>query len=153
MQQGHCVVKATATAMSFCISSGSLPLPAQPCPTPGRLTKTDANAKRDEFMRTVNGSGEPEVGGIRPVLLREFLDQKHLPFQRGKWKKSTQGTSENRIMHHVVKGLGDTALKDFSLTSLQAFLESKADEDCRFPWWTICAGISARFLKWLSRKK
>jgi len=96
------------------------------------MTKTDATAKRDEFMRTVNGSGEPEVGGIRPVLLREFIDQKYLPFQRGKWKKSTQGTSENRIMHHVVKGLGDTALKDFSLTSLQAFLESKADEGLSF---------------------
>jgi len=75
------------------------------------MTKADATAKRDEFMRTVNGSGEPEVGGVRPVLLREFIDQKYLPFQRGKWKKSTQGTSENRIMHHVVKGLGDTALK------------------------------------------
>jgi hypothetical protein len=98
----------------------------------GSMTKTDATAKRDEFMRTVNGSGEPEIGGIRPVLLREFIDQKYLPFQRGKWKKSTQGTSENRIMHHVVKGLGDTALKDFSLTSLQAFLESKADEGLSF---------------------
>jgi len=98
----------------------------------GSMTKTDATAKRDEFMRTVNGSGEPEVGGIRPVLLREFIDQKYLPFQRGKWKKSTQGTSENRIMHHVVKALGDTALKDFSLTSLQAFLESKADEGLSF---------------------
>ena len=95
----------------------------------GSMTKTDANTKRDEFMRTLNGSDEPEEGGIRPILLREFIDQKYLPFQRGKWKKSTQGTSENRIMHHVVKGLGDTALKDFSLTSLQAFLESKADEE------------------------
>jgi len=96
------------------------------------MTKTDATAKRDEFMPTVDGSGEPEVGGVRPVLLREFIDQKYLPFQRGKWKKSTQGTSENRIMHHVVKALGDTALKDFSLTSLQTFLETKADEGLSF---------------------
>ena len=28
----------------------------------GSMTKTDASAKRDEFMRTVNGSGEPEIG-------------------------------------------------------------------------------------------
>jgi len=96
------------------------------------MTKTDANTKRDEFMHSVNGSDEPGDGGIRPVLLREFIDQKYLPFQRGKWKKSTQGTSENRIMHHVVKGLGNTSLKDFSLTSLQAFLESKADEGLSF---------------------
>jgi hypothetical protein len=99
---------------------------------PAGVTKTDANAKRDEFIRTVNGSDEAEEGGIRPVLLREFIDQKYLPFQRGKWKKSTQGTSENRIMHHVVRALGDTALKEFSLTSLQAFLESKADEGLSF---------------------
>jgi hypothetical protein len=49
-------------------------------------------------MRTVNGSDEPEDGRNRNVLLREFIDQVYLPFQRGNWKKSTQGTSENRIM-------------------------------------------------------
>jgi integrase len=93
--------------------------------------KADAEKKRNEFMRTVNG-GDPEQGGNRPVLLREFVDQKYLPFQRGKWKKSTRGTSENRIQHHIVKGLGDTALKDFSLTSLQKFLETKADQGLSF---------------------
>jgi hypothetical protein len=36
----------------------------------------------------------------------------YLPFQRGKWKRSTQGTSENRIRHHILAELGDTALKD-----------------------------------------
>jgi hypothetical protein len=97
----------------------------------GSLTKADAEKKRNEFMRTVNG-GDPEQGGNRPVLLREFVDQKYLPFQRGKWKKSTRGTSENRIQHHIVKGLGDTALKDFSLTSLQKFLETKADQGLSF---------------------
>jgi len=98
----------------------------------GSMTKTAAQELRDAFMRTVNGSDEPEEGRIRPVLLREFIAQVFLPFQRGKWKKSTQGTSENRIKHHIVKGLGDTALKDFSLTSLQAFLESKADAELSF---------------------
>ncbi len=93
----------------------------------GTMTKTAAQERRDDFMRTVNGSNEPEEGGIRPLLLREFIDQVYLPFQRDKWKKSTQGTSENRIKHHILKGLGDTPLKDFSLTSLQAFLEGKAD--------------------------
>ena len=83
-------------------------------------------------MRTVNGSDEPETGRLRPVLLREFVDQKFLPFQRGKWKKSTRGTSENRISHHIVKGLGDTALRDFSLTMLQGFLESKAASSLSF---------------------
>jgi integrase len=98
----------------------------------GAMTKTAAQELRDEFMRTVNGSEEPEDGRNRPVLLREFIDQIYLPFQRGKWKKSTQGTSENRIMHHIVKELGDAALKDFSLTGLQTFLEQKANAGLSF---------------------
>jgi len=98
----------------------------------GTMTKTAAQGLRDEFMRTVNGSEQPEDGRNRPVLLREFIDQVYLPFQRGKWKKSTQGTSENRIMHHLVKELGDGALKDFSLTGLQAFLEQKANAGLSF---------------------
>jgi integrase len=69
---------------------------------------------------------------MRPVLLREFLEQKYLPFQRGKWKKSTAGTSENRIQHHIVKGIGDTALKDFSPTSLQGFIDRKTDDGLSF---------------------
>ena len=73
----------------------------------GSLNKTEAEKRRDQFMRTLNG-GNPEQGGLRPVLLRDFVDQKYLPFQRGKWKNSTRGTSENRILHHIVKGLGDT---------------------------------------------
>jgi integrase len=35
-------------------------------------------------------------------------------------------------MHHIVKELGDTALKDFSLTGLQAFLEQKANSGLSF---------------------
>src|SRR5579885_3824809 len=98
----------------------------------GSMTKTAAEQRRDEFMRSVNGSGESETGGLRPVLLREFVEQVYLPFQRGKWKRSTQGTSENRIRRHILTELGDTALKDFSLRSLQGFLERKADAGLSF---------------------
>src|SRR5215471_7746361 len=83
-------------------------------------------------MRTVNGCGDPEPGGLRPLLLNEFINQTYLPFQRGKWKNSTRGTSENRIQHHIVKEIGPNALKDFSLTSLQAFLDGKAEEGLSF---------------------
>ena len=92
----------------------------------GSMTKSQAEKERDEFMRTINGCEVPDEGGLRPVLLREFIEQKFLPFQRGKWKGPTAGTSENRIQHHIVKGIGDLAVKDFSLTSLQAFLDGKA---------------------------
>src|SRR4051812_19430207 len=98
----------------------------------GTMTKTAAQELRDEFMRKVNGADQPEESRLRPVLLREFVDQAYLPFQRGKWKKSTLSTSENRIKHHIVKALGDTALKDFSLSSLQSFLEGKASDGLSF---------------------
>jgi integrase len=96
------------------------------------MTKGQADKERDEFMRTINGCDPPDEGGLRPVLLREFVEQKFLPFQRGKWKKSTAGTSENRIKHHIVKGIGGIAVKDFLLTSLQAFLDRKAEDGLSF---------------------
>jgi hypothetical protein len=48
---------------------------------------------------TINGRDEPEEGRTRPGLLREFVDQVYLPFQPGKYKRSTRGTSKNRIKH------------------------------------------------------
>ena len=98
----------------------------------GNMTKSQAEQARDEFMRTINGCDNPETGGMRPLLLSEFIDQTYLPFQRGKWKKSTQGTSENRIQHHIVKGIGRNPLRDFSLTSLQGFLDGKAEDGLSF---------------------
>jgi integrase len=96
------------------------------------MTKGQAEKERDTFMRNVNGCTEPDTGGSRPMQLREFVTLKYLPFQRNKWKASTAGTSENRIQHHIVKGIGDAALCDFTLTSLQEFLDGKADEGLSF---------------------
>jgi hypothetical protein len=96
------------------------------------MTKTQAEKERDEFMRTINGCDEPGSRGPRPVLLGEFIEQQYLPFQRKKWKASTAGTSENRIQHHIVKGIGGNAMRDFSLTPLKAFLNGKADEGLSF---------------------
>ena len=98
----------------------------------GSMTKGQAEQEREEFMRTVNGCDQPDTDGLRPVLLREFIEQKYLVFQRKKWKASTAGTSENRIEHHIVKGIGDNAMSDFTLTSLQGFLERKADDGLSF---------------------
>jgi integrase len=49
----------------------------------------------------------------------------YLPFQRGKWKDSTSGTSENRIQAHIVMELGNDQLRGFTPTGLQGFLERK----------------------------
>jgi|HubBroStandDraft_6_1064221.scaffolds.fasta_scaffold27437_2 integrase len=89
------------------------------------LTKSQAQEEQVAFMQTINGGdGEPQE--IRPVLVSEFVNQTYLPFQRGKWKGSTKGTSENRIHFHILGDLGNCQLESFSPTGLQAYLESKA---------------------------
>ena len=89
------------------------------------LTKSQAQEAQAAFMRTING-GEGETQEVRPVLVSEFVNQVYLPFQRGKWKKSTKGTSENRIQFHIVGDLGNRQLESFGPTELQAYLEGKA---------------------------
>ena len=89
------------------------------------LNKSQAAEKQDEFMRTING-GDAKQNEIRPVLMGEFVNQVYLPFYRGKWKKSTKGTSESRIRAHVVADLGNAQMMNLSTTNLQAYLESKA---------------------------
>jgi hypothetical protein len=42
----------------------------------GDMSTTEAEKKRDEFMRTLNGSQEPDSDGTRqPLKLREFIEQ------------------------------------------------------------------------------
>ena len=89
------------------------------------LTKSQATERQAEFMRGVNG-GDGDTKFVRPLLLGEFVNQVYLPFQRGKWKSSTRGTSENRIQVHIVGELGTCQLESLSPTKLQAFLDEKA---------------------------
>jgi integrase len=89
------------------------------------LNKSEAIKKQEEFMKTVNG-GDGARQEVRPALVSEFVNQAYLPFQRGKWKKSTKGTSENRIQFHIVGDLGNRQLESFGPTGLQAYLDEKA---------------------------
>lgn len=89
------------------------------------LTKSQAEEKQTAFMQTVNG-GEAEPDRDRPVLMGEFINQVYPPFQRGKWKGSTKGTSESRICAHLIKDLGNVQMEHFTPTSLQSYLDGKA---------------------------
>jgi integrase len=89
------------------------------------MNKSRADEEQAAFMRTING-GDPEPDTIRPVLLGEFVNLVYLPFYRGKWKRSTKGTSEDRIRAHIIKDLGNEQMVSLSTTGLQAYLESKA---------------------------
>jgi integrase len=98
----------------------------------GNLPKAEAEKLRDAFMRGINGVDQPEPDGTRPALLSEFIERVYLPFQRAKWKSSTRVTSEHRIKHHIVKDLGASAMEGFTLGTLQAFLQAKADAGLSF---------------------
>jgi hypothetical protein len=63
----------------------------------GDMSTTEAEKKRDEFTRTLNGSQERDSDATRPFKLREFIEQQYLLFCRKKWKASTAGTSGDRF--------------------------------------------------------
>jgi hypothetical protein len=86
----------------------------------GDMSTTEAEKKRDEFTRTLNGFQEPNSDGTRPLKLREFIEQQHVLFCRKKWKASTAGTSEDRTRYHIINHIGDSTMRDFTLTSLQS---------------------------------
>lgn len=96
------------------------------------MNKGQADEKRQEFMRGINGGEGRSAGSIRPPTVAEFLDQVYLPFYLGKWKESTAGTSENRLRHHIVKELGAFRLQDLTLAALQQYLERKAASGLSF---------------------
>jgi hypothetical protein len=98
--------------------------PISHCGAYGRFSNSQAQEEQVKFMETVNG-GKSEPG-VRPVLVGEFVTGVYLPFQRGKWKESTKGTTENRILFHICGDLGARQLDSFTPTGLQALLEGKA---------------------------
>jgi hypothetical protein len=69
------------------------------------MTKGEAKQRQMEFMKQVNG-GEGGKYGPRLITLGEFVEEYYLPFYRGKWKKSTRLTNENRFQYHLVQELG-----------------------------------------------
>lgn len=95
------------------------------------MNKGQADEKRQEFMRNING-GDRTISAVRPPTVAEFLEEVYLPFYRRKWKESTSGTSENRIQTHIGKDLGCERLSKLTLAKLQEYLEQKASTGLSF---------------------
>jgi integrase len=89
-----------------------------------KLSKSDAQKKRDEIMNEVNArqSASPDPD----ITFGAFFEGVALPFLAAKWKTSTKLTTENRIRCHLLSEFKDVALKGLGLKMLQAFLKSKA---------------------------
>ncbi len=88
------------------------------------LTKGEADEKRQEFIRKVNGNSIRE-SGYRAPTVREFIESNYLPFCKGKWKESTAMTTENRIRRHLMCDLGLRPLDEISLKEVQDYLQAK----------------------------
>jgi hypothetical protein len=60
-----------------------------------------------EAGRTSKRSQRPQRGNAPDpdITFGEFLEGIALPFLRSKWKRSTAGTTENRITHHLGRSL------------------------------------------------
>ncbi len=85
-----------------------------------------------EAMTALQGLVTPVNGrrssGPQRMNLEQFIDTYYLPLFRRKWKRSTAGTSENRIQKHLVSGFGARELGEFNREELQAFLDRKVAE-------------------------
>ena len=62
---------------------------------------------------------------IKPTF-SEFVEHTYLPFYRGKWKRSTAMTNEQRIEIYLISVFAARALDSFSRDELQEFLKQKA---------------------------
>lgn len=88
-----------------------------------KLTKSEAQDKQASFMAEINA--KQALVTDPHVTFGEFLDGVALPFLRTKWKRSTAGTTENRIAHHLAE-FRETRMQAITLKNLQAFLGRKA---------------------------
>jgi integrase len=91
-----------------------------------KMSKTQAEEKRDALIAEANArnANNPDAR----ITFGEFLAGVALPFLRGKWKRSTAATTENRIQHHLKSEFGERQLNELGLKELQLFLNAKAEK-------------------------
>jgi integrase len=88
-----------------------------------KLTKSEVQEQRASFMAEINAN---QALVLDPhITFGAFLDGVALPFLRKKWKRSTAGTTENRITHHLAE-FRETKLQAITVKALQTFLDRKA---------------------------
>jgi integrase len=89
-----------------------------------KMSKSEAEAQRDELLSEVQARNAASID--RHITFGNFLDGVALPYFRAKWKRSTAGTTENRIKHHLKEEFGEKKLSELSLNGMQQFLNDKA---------------------------
>jgi len=87
------------------------------------MTKSQAQAELAGILAPVNAGRTAE--SIKPTF-GEFVEHRYVPFYRGKWKRSTAMTNEQRIEIYLTPVYAARALDSFSRDELQEFLKQKA---------------------------
>jgi hypothetical protein len=93
------------------------------------MTKAEAKAVLDRILAPLNARQEPQTGKMQ---LGAYIRDVYYPFCRRKWKRSTRMTTEDRINHHIVPEVGDSALRSMSRVVLQDLLDRKAADGLSF---------------------
>jgi integrase len=88
----------------------------------GKTTKANAKEALAGIVKPLNEQAVPE----QDITLRSFIEQKYLPFYKGKWKASTAMTNQDRINHHIVGTIGDRLVRTITRDELQALLDANA---------------------------
>src|SRR5262245_17749719 len=69
----------------------------------GKMTKAEAQLELAKILAPLNSRDMPPS---QSWLLSSFVERVYLPFYRGKWKRSTASTNEDRLKHHLVSEFG-----------------------------------------------
>jgi integrase len=87
------------------------------------MTKAEAQNALAEILRPINATKNPIS---ERTQFGDFAKNIVLPFCRRKWKKSTCGTTEDRIRFHLIETWNDRQIGSFTRDELQNFLDTKA---------------------------
>lgn len=90
-----------------------------------KMSKSQAEEKRNALIGAANARNA--LAPDPDITFGELLESVCLPFLRSKWKRSTAGTTENRIRHHIITEFGVKKPSELGLKELQAFLTAKAE--------------------------
>jgi integrase len=87
--------------------------------------KTEARAQLAVILEPINAARMDTAPGPN-MPVGKYVEAVYLPFKRREWKRSTDITTTQRLMQHVVNGeFGKTPLKELNRDTLQRFLDTK----------------------------
>lgn len=89
-----------------------------------RTRATRATGSRRFSPRST--ANDPPSRSRQTPKLADYIEHVYIPFGQRKWKKSTEGTTVQRLRQHLIKGeLAEVPVSELSREALQAFLDRR----------------------------